>query len=101
MIRRPPRTTSTDTSFPYPTLFRSSSFTDGALEAAGDQLGNVGQSQERAEAAGRDQIPRLPLGRELFLERTQALEVVELLAVREQQSPETMPARRQIGRAHV
>src|SRR3546814_6557284 len=32
MIRRPPRSTRTDTLFPYPTLFRS------ALDARGDQV---------------------------------------------------------------
>src|SRR3546814_19610954 len=40
MIRRPPRSTRTDTLFPYTTLFRSNSRTDdlwNAVEAAGAQ----------------------------------------------------------------
>src|SRR3546814_6007946 len=32
MIRRPPRSTRTDTLFPYTTLFRSGKFRDGELE---------------------------------------------------------------------
>src|SRR3546814_8568334 len=34
MIRRPPRSTRTDTLFPYTTLFRSEASTPGILEAA-------------------------------------------------------------------
>src|SRR3546814_17261826 len=33
MIRRPPRSTRTDTLFPYTTLFRSDRIADGALDA--------------------------------------------------------------------
>src|SRR3546814_1332684 len=35
MIRRPPRSTRTDTLFPYTTLFRASSLASGGADAAG------------------------------------------------------------------
>src|SRR3546814_18381862 len=44
MIRRPPRSTRTDTLFPYTTLFRSVEYYEAALEEAGVRLvvdGNV------------------------------------------------------------
>src|SRR3546814_6762912 len=52
MIRRPPRSTRTDTLFPYTTLFRSSS------DAADARLqhGDVGSHALRAAAAGRDSL---------------------------------------------
>src|SRR3546814_16202712 len=40
MVRRPPRSTRTETLFPYPTLFRS--VTDEALEAEGARYGDAG-----------------------------------------------------------
>src|SRR3546814_5924864 len=40
MIRRPPRSTRTDTLFPYTTLFRSR-----PVRRAGNQAGNVGQHE--------------------------------------------------------
>src|SRR3546814_14290165 len=43
MIRRPPRSTRTDTLFPVPTLFRSTL-----------QRGVPGQFEDRAELAGKD-----------------------------------------------
>src|SRR3546814_8566310 len=38
MIRRPPRSTRTDTLFPYTTLFRSRAFVDRHLQHVGDRL---------------------------------------------------------------
>src|SRR3546814_19546930 len=38
MIRRPPRSTRTDTLFPYPTLFRSPQFVSPALGPVGLQM---------------------------------------------------------------
>src|SRR3546814_7411378 len=38
MIRRPPRSTRTDTLFPYPTLFRSPQFVSPALGPVGRQM---------------------------------------------------------------
>src|SRR3546814_8160287 len=51
MIRRPPRSTRTDTLFPYTTLFRSQ---DHAAEAAGGtDRGGRGQAHGAAGRAGR------------------------------------------------
>src|SRR3546814_1768218 len=44
MIRRPPRSTRTDTRFPYTTLFRSTAF---ASPAAGSVPSNVGRCRTR------------------------------------------------------
>src|SRR3546814_20641131 len=49
MIRRPPRSTRTDTLFPYTTLFRS--MLAGHADKSGSDQYNVGLSQRRAEAA--------------------------------------------------
>jgi hypothetical protein len=45
----------------------------------------------RRKATGRGQVARLPDRIELVLERTQALEVVEVLAVAEEQRAELVP----------
>src|SRR3546814_12587460 len=100
MIRRPPRSTRTDTLFPYTTLFRSRTGSDSRGEpdhegtasklsgtdrgagsgavAAGqaDNLGEAGQGTDQADSAG---IARLEW-REFFTDTT---------------------LQRQIGRAHV
>src|SRR3546814_20877411 len=49
MIRRPPRSTLTDTLFPYTTLFRSAAFIPLVDGAAGD--GADGAADERADGA--------------------------------------------------
>src|SRR3546814_20829984 len=41
MIRRPPRSTRTDTLFPYTTLFRSRAATSRSLRGTEDQVGNL------------------------------------------------------------
>src|SRR3546814_4877956 len=52
MIRRPPRSTRTDTLFPYTTLFRSSAGRR-QLERAGIEVGElIGREQGEAAAAG-------------------------------------------------
>src|SRR3546814_1810557 len=69
MIRRPPRSTRTDTLFPYPTLFRSM----GLLAAVIDPRGEPLQLAERArpgDAAAREPGPRI--------EREQRCAVAEL-----------------------
>src|SRR3546814_3733510 len=46
MIRRPPRSTRTDTLFPYTTLFRSGGedpLGEGAVQVASELLGSLGQ----------------------------------------------------------
>src|SRR3546814_18351871 len=69
MIRRPPRSTRTDTLFPYPTLFRSI----GLLAAVIDPRGEPLQLAERArpgDEAAREPGPRI--------EREQRCAVAEL-----------------------
>src|SRR3546814_6725921 len=59
MIRRPPRSTRTDTLFPYTTLFRSLSNVDGATEVltvANDSVDYLQLDIDRA-AAGRFGLP--------------------------------------------
>src|SRR3546814_4969069 len=51
MLRRPPRSTRTDTLFPYTTLFRSHMFVDRALVEA---VGLAGQLQFAVERLVRD-----------------------------------------------
>src|SRR3546814_2899281 len=56
MIRRPPRSTRTDTPFPYTTLFRSSSYAtsadvgDATVAVAGTVAGNAESSTTRGKA---------------------------------------------------
>src|SRR3546814_1624248 len=58
MIRRPPRSTRTDTLFPYTTLFRSPAATrDQPGEGAGDPHRGRG---DRQRAPGRDPWPGAP-----------------------------------------
>src|SRR3546814_12245703 len=51
MIRRPPRSTRTDTLFPYTTLFRSEGVIDFANNARPDRLGDLRQQGLSAERA--------------------------------------------------
>src|SRR3546814_4689223 len=51
MFRRPPRSTRTDTPFPYTTLFRSNS---------GQPVAQVGQGQARVAVVNEDAARRLP-----------------------------------------
>src|SRR3546814_10243521 len=52
MIRRPPRSTRTDTLFPYPTLFRSAAVADQIVAIFGPRIGHA---RGHAEAACRNQ----------------------------------------------
>src|SRR3546814_1435017 len=56
MIRRPPRSTRTDTLFPYTTLFRSEEHAE--LEALGDALSAV--DEDDCDVAGTDLAGGLP-----------------------------------------
>src|SRR3546814_3069886 len=48
MIRRPPRSTRTDTLFPYTTLFRSARrVEEDVAQIAAEQLGNLGRELDR------------------------------------------------------
>src|SRR3546814_228306 len=60
MIRRPPRSTRTDTLLPYTTLFRSDRLVDGEAELAGDHVDRAGQQvglQRRGVLDGPDLDP--------------------------------------------
>src|SRR3546814_2608457 len=67
MLRRPPRSTRTDTLFPYTTLFRSPLIRADDDEAPGGQFAVIGRSQGRRQYllylmciwSGRNQVPRL------------------------------------------
>src|SRR3546814_18779879 len=50
MIRRPPRSTRTDTLFPYTTLFRSAAIADGRVGRRHHDLALVAEEPERAFA---------------------------------------------------
>src|SRR3546814_5667947 len=53
MIRRPPRTTRTDTLFPYTTLFRSVRIATQAIGGCGSKTGNFKRTRRKhAVAAG-------------------------------------------------
>src|SRR3546814_12045048 len=82
MIRRPPRSTRTDTLFPYTTLFRSADV-EGALRKALSELVEAGAGRHRGgdrddrfvvlglgdEAGGEDVLIARRLGRALGLDR--------------------------------
>src|SRR5262245_13951117 len=63
-------------------------------EPAADESRDIRQHQRKGEAAGAGEIARLPDRVELVLVVAQALEVVEVLAVAEDQGAETAPQRR-------
>src|SRR3546814_6090904 len=101
MIRRPPRSTRTDTLFPYTTLFRSARIRldlegqrrDAIAETAEFQFleHRIGQPAKRARAARPER------------RRDQRIDRLVLAAVMPAKGaalPET-PARAEIGRAHV
>src|SRR3546814_2904208 len=50
MIRRPPRSTRTDTLFPYTTLFRSIERSEGFATGAGDMAVDIGTRRDRPAA---------------------------------------------------
>src|SRR3546814_19736046 len=65
MIRRPPRSTRTDTLFPYTTLFRSSLFPSDRLSGDGHAIVRNTDAQERRRergAAGIDGVERAQRG---------------------------------------
>src|SRR3546814_2809438 len=65
MIRRPPRSTRTDTLFPYTTLFRSGRFRHGA-QLGRDLAHLILRADGDAQAIGQP-LPRQPAGGEAFV----------------------------------
>src|SRR3546814_2339833 len=70
MIRRPPRSTRTDTLFPYTTLFRSTAAVLGLVLVvvtlavlSGESLTRRSTSYHRLHSSGARQAPITPLGR--------------------------------------
>src|SRR3546814_3600514 len=55
MIRRPPRSTRTDTLFPYTTLFRSPGFGRMAMRESSASFGNGGRGRRRSNRPGNSQ----------------------------------------------
>src|SRR3546814_8855483 len=63
MIRRPPRSTRTDTLFPYTTLFRSAPIRRMRIEEAADQqIGLLGAAVPGAEAQAFEPVFSVHLG---------------------------------------
>src|SRR3546814_20424523 len=59
MKRRPPRSTRTDTLFPYTTLFRSPGSTKNVAVRQWDDLSQVaGEKRRRRDASARDRLHR-------------------------------------------
>src|SRR3546814_4697205 len=91
MIRRPPRSTRTDTLFPYTTLFRSRLRNVGFQEAKGELPPFVGERPQ----AGVD--PKWPFSRK-FSEQSvgfrRAIRSAAILIIAEYQRSITLPPRR-------
>src|SRR3546814_14972078 len=65
MIRRPPRSTRTDTRFPYTTLFRAARLFDRTRVGGGEEQGaaarsdRIGHARASASISGGGQTPRI------------------------------------------
>src|SRR3546814_15849156 len=100
MIRRPPRSTRTDTLFPYTTLFRSTVSSPELETPKRRPAGNIRRAYRTNSEAVKAKQPFSNNTAEFFSESTH-------LCGRRELSPNTMilcpPGRRviQIGRAHV
>src|SRR3546814_19860760 len=100
MIRRPPRSTRTDTLFPYTTLFRSDALVlidlGNAQQRCGDHDAARNSWNKAAQLAPGHPMPPYNLGRSLQLEgRTD--EAIGMLSRAAELAPAFAPA--QIGRA--
>src|SRR3546814_3830899 len=62
MIRRPPRSTRTDTLFPYTTLFRSQRSSQGSEAGRLDQRTTRGPSGSRSHLGNRRSMPGMAMG---------------------------------------
>src|SRR3546814_14862893 len=86
MIRRPPRSTRTDTLLPYPTLFRSASLGDiaGSIEDQRPRLAPVGVDREPLAGLEGGGVPAHLLHRvEHQAFRTDPMEAADALLVRQ------------------
>src|SRR3546814_2474456 len=63
MLRRPPRSTRTDTLFPYTTLFRSRQVHVGEHGITADRRGEDTTQQRTARRPGQEALVRMPLCR--------------------------------------
>src|SRR3546814_12315321 len=98
MIRRPPRSTRTDTLFPYPTLFRSQSVTGTGVKAV-QQL-----NDERAGIVGAKAYPHqidLNVIPQIDVFQDNGYTKEEMKMIKETNKIIGDDAIREIGRAHV
>src|SRR3546814_15496602 len=79
MIRRPPRSTRTDTLFPYPTLFRSQ---QSAWET-GEAIGRAGFAVRHVDVSGVQRMARLPVYAAALDQPSNAMPLVDLQQIRE------------------
>src|SRR3546814_10009576 len=109
MIRRPPRSTRTDTLFPYTTLFRSGIGEFARLHALAqvfDQPGGGGDADVGGDQRGLDFVEQVVV--ELGVAREQAAEPAREAAATQAFAPARLAGRGggfvlcvEIGRAHV
>src|SRR3546814_11796059 len=101
MIRRPPRSTRTDTLFPYTTLFRSPVL--AALEEADHEARGTGELRgvlrvgATTSFAMRELIPRLPL----FMQRHPSLRIDFVIADNRQDLLNERSEERRVGKECV
>src|SRR3546814_6558314 len=69
MRRRPPRSTRTDTLFPYTTLFRSKDDVGRKLRCHDVKIGSAAAKEKGAPAAGRRTPPPLRTGKSILRDR--------------------------------
>src|SRR3546814_3267045 len=102
MIRRPPRSTRTDTLFPYTTLFRSIEGELPDLVARGNPVA----AEKLQQAASRRRIDLQPLHCQFRIDKSVQRAGIVGIAGDERDGPRrfgdlAQPASLQIGRAHV
>src|SRR3546814_19364766 len=108
MIRRPPRSTRTDTLFPYTTLFRSQMALRAVEEPLAEQPAGADGNLGLADVIARAQRVALRVKEDqhalllIFVQlRVQHRQRGCDDAARAKEPPERQPRQKQIGRAHV
>src|SRR3546814_9580236 len=96
MIRRPPRSTRTDTLFPYTTLFRSHVVFNRQAEDAGFDIASTEDRARRTIAWAKRRSPIQQLAATCALEHFTATLAHDALA-----NPTHLGGAAEIGRAHV